>query len=100
METVRMCMEGRFGGEASLDKSSVVAGRFRYNSALGATIKASRKRLFALIREMLVVERLRLPGDGEQRTDVGVTGNLGKFIETYSPILQWLRRRDRMRWRR
>ena len=49
---------------------------------------------FALIREMLVVERLRQLDDGEQRTNTGVPGNLRNFIEAYSPILQWLRGRD------
>ena len=53
-----------------------------------ATIKAWRKRIYELIREMLVVERLRQLDDVEQRTDTGVPGN---FIETYSPILQWMR---------
>jgi hypothetical protein len=76
-------MEGRFGGEVS-----------RYHFTHDATIKAAWKRIFALIREMLVVERLRQPDDGEQRTNTGVPGNLGNFIDAYSPILQWLRGRD------
>ena len=94
MESVRKSMEGRFGGEASLDEFSVVAGLSRYHFASDSTIKASWKRIFALIREMLVVERLRQHVDGEQRTNTGVPGNLGNFIEAYSPILQWLRGRD------
>ena len=53
-----------------------------------ATIKAWRKRIYERIREMLVVERRRELDDVEQRTDTGVPGNL---IETYSPILQWMR---------
>ena len=52
-----------------------------------ATIKAWWKRIYELIREMLVVERLRQVDDVEGR-DMGVLGN---FIETlYSPILQWM----------
>jgi hypothetical protein len=53
-----------------------------------ATIKAWRKRIYELIREMLVVERRRQLDDVERCTDTGVPGN---FIETYSPILQWMR---------
>ena len=53
-----------------------------------ATIKAWRKRIYELIREMLVVERRRQLDDVERRTDTGVPGN---FIEAYSPILQWMR---------
>ena len=98
MESVRKSMEGRFGGEVSLHELSVVAGIARYDFAHKATIKASWKRIFALIRDMLVVmlvvERLRQPDDGEQRTNTGVPGNLGNFIDAYSPILQWLRGRD------
>ena len=94
MESARKSMEGRFGSEASLDELSAVAGISRYHFACIATIKALRKRIFALIREMLVVERLRQLDDGEQRTNTGVPGNLGDFIEAYSPILQWLRGRD------
>src|ERR1700734_304168 len=53
-----------------------------------ATIKAWRKRIYELIREMLVVERRRQLDDLERCIDTGVPGN---FIETYSPILQWMR---------
>jgi hypothetical protein len=53
-----------------------------------ATIKAWRKRIHELIREMLVVERGRQLDDVERCTDTGVPGN---FIEAYSPILQWMR---------
>ena len=94
MENLQKSMEGRFGGEASLDELSVVAGISRCHFAFDATIKAWWKRIFALIREMLVVERLRQIDDREQRTNTGVPGNLGNFIEAYSPILQWLRGRD------
>jgi hypothetical protein len=94
MESVRESVEGRFGGEASLDELSVAAGISRYHFAYDATIKASRKRIFALIREMLVVERRRQFDDAEQRGNTSVPGNLGNFIEAYSPILQWLRGRD------
>lgn len=94
MESVRKFVEGRFGGEVSLDEFSVVAGISRCHFAYGATIKASWKRIFALIREMLVVERRRQLDEGEQRTNTGAPGNLGNFIDTYSPILQWLRGRD------
>jgi hypothetical protein len=55
---------------------------------LDATIKGLRKRIYELMREMLVVERRRQLDDVERRTDTGVAGN---FIETlYSPILQWM----------
>jgi hypothetical protein len=54
-----------------------------------ATIKAWWKRIYKLIREMLVVERLRQLDDVEQRTSMGLPGNP---IEAYSPIFQWLRR--------
>ena len=94
MESVRKAvwfMESRFGGEASLDELSRAAGISRYDLANDAAIKAWWKRIFALIREMLVVERLREPDDVEQRTNTGGPGNL---IEAYSPILQWLRGRD------
>ena len=94
MESVRKSMEGRFGDEASLDELSVVAGISRCHFAYHAAIKALWKRIFALFCEMLVVERLCQLDDGEQRTDAGVPGNLGNFIEAYSPILQWLRGRD------
>jgi hypothetical protein len=52
------------------------------------TIKAWWKATYELIREMLVVERLRQPDDVEQRTGTDVPRNL---IEAYSPILQWMR---------
>jgi hypothetical protein len=55
---------------------------------VNATIKAWRKRIYELIREMLVVERRRQLDDVERRADTGVSGD---FIETYSPILQWMR---------
>jgi hypothetical protein len=94
MESVRKSIEGRFGGGAPLDELSVVAGLSRYCFAYEATIKALRKRIFRLIREMLVVERLRQPDDREPRANTGVPANLGNFIEAHSPILQWLRGRD------
>src|SRR5580693_10583350 len=53
-----------------------------------ATIKAWWKRIYELIREMLVVERLRQLDDVEQRTSTGLPGIP---IEAYSPIFQWLR---------
>jgi hypothetical protein len=53
-----------------------------------ATIKAWRKRIYELSREMLVVERLRQLDDVEQRASTGLPGNP---IEAYSPIFQWLR---------
>ena len=55
---------------------------------MDATIKAWRKRIYELIREMLVVKRRRQLDHVERRTDTGVPEN---FIETYSPILQWMR---------
>lgn len=55
---------------------------------MDATIKAWRKRIYELIREVLVVERRRQLDDVERCTDTGVPGN---FIVTYSPILQWMR---------
>jgi hypothetical protein len=91
MESVLKSMNGRFGGEASLDGLLVVAGISRYRFPNDATIKASWKRIFARIRETLVVERLRQPDDG---ADASAPGNLGNFIEAHSPILQWLRKRD------
>ena len=94
MESVRKSMESRFGGEASLDKLSVVAGISRCRFAYDATIKAWWQRIFARIGEILVVERLRQLDDGEQRPNIGVPRNLGNFIEAHSPILQWLRGRD------
>ena len=63
---------------------------FRYE----ATISASWRRIFALMREMLAVERVRQVDDGEQRANTGVPESLGNFIEAHSPILQWLRGRD------
>jgi len=92
MESVRKSMAGRFGGEASLE--SVVFGISRYRCAYAAAIEASWKRIFALIREMLVVERRRRLDGGEQCANPDVPGNLGNFIEAYSPILRWLRGRD------
>jgi hypothetical protein len=53
-----------------------------------ATVKAWRKRIYELIREMLVVERRRELDDVERCTDTGVPANV---IEAYSPILQWMR---------
>lgn len=94
MESVRKSMWGRFGGEASLDESSAVAGISRCRFAHEATIKAWWKRIFARIREMLVVERRRQLDDGERGANTGVPGNLGNFIEAHSPLLQWLRGRD------
>ena len=88
MESVRKSIEGRLGGEAPLDELSVVAGISRCHLAYDATIRASWKRIFVLIRDTLVVERLRQLDHGEQRTNMGVPGNLGNFIEAYSPILQ------------
>jgi hypothetical protein len=87
-------MEGRFEGEASLDEVSVAAGKARCHFAYDAAIKASWKRMFAPIREMLAVERLRQVDDGARVATTGVPENLGDFIEAYSPILQWLRGRD------
>ena len=55
---------------------------------MAATIKAWRKRIYELVRDMLVVERRRQFDDVEQHTDTGVPGNP---IEAYSPIFQWLR---------
>jgi hypothetical protein len=93
IEIARKSMEGRFRGEAPLELS-VVARISRCRFAYDATLKAWRKRIFALIREMPGVERLRQLDDGEQRGNPGVPGNLGNFIEAHSPILQWLRGRD------
>jgi hypothetical protein len=67
MESVQKAQwftESRFEGEVSLDELSQVAGISRYHFAHVATIKAWWKRIFALIREMLVVERLRQLDDG------------------------------------
>jgi hypothetical protein len=84
-------IEGRFGGEASLDELSHAARTSRRRFALDATIIAWRKRIFELIREMLVVERRRQLDDVEQRANAGVPGNP---IEAYSPIFRWLCGRD------
>ena len=94
MESVRKSIEGRFGGEASLDELSVIAGIARCHFTYDATIKASWKRIFALICKMLVVERFHQLNARDQRAMTGVPGNLGNFIEAHSPILQWLRGRD------
>ena len=67
----------------SLTNSALLGKR-----TVDATIKAWRKRIYELIREMLVVERSRQLDDVERCTDTGVPGN---FVETYSPILQWMR---------
>jgi hypothetical protein len=94
MENVRKSMEGRFGGEASFGQLSAIAGLSRRRFAYDAAIKASWKRIFALTREMLVVERASQPDEDERRANAGVPGNLGNFVEAYSPMLQWLRGRD------
>jgi hypothetical protein len=94
MESVRKSLQGRFGSEISLDELSAAARISRYHRAYDAAIKASWKRIFVSIREMLVVERLRQLDDSEQGANTGVPGNLGNFIEAHSPILQWLRGRD------
>ena len=91
MESVRKAlwfMESRFSGEVSLGELPVVAGVSRYHFALDATIRAWRKRIFELIREMLVVERRRQLDDVEQPT------NARNPIEVYSPIFRWLSGRD------
>jgi hypothetical protein len=88
MERVRKSVEGRYGGDASLDALSVAAGISRRHFVYQATIKAARKRIFALIRQMLLVERLRRPDDVEQCASTSV---LGSPIEAY---LEWLRGRD------
>jgi hypothetical protein len=77
--------------KVSLGESPVVAGISRYHFAHYATIKAWRKRIFELIREMLVVERRRQLDDVEERANTGVPGNP---IEVYSPIFRWLCGRD------
>jgi hypothetical protein len=79
----------------------------RKQRTVDATIKAWRKRIYELIREMLVVERRRQLDDVERCTDTGVLGN---FIEAYSPTVDaWAeigeggggaRRSDRRVWRR
>jgi hypothetical protein len=68
MESVRKALwfiESRFSGEASFDELPVVAGISRCRFALHATIRVWRKRIFNLIREMLVVERRRQLDDVE-----------------------------------
>lgn len=94
MEGVRQVLwfiESRLSGEVSLGELSVVAGISRRHFALDATIRVWRKRIFELIREMLVVERRRQLDDVEQRAHAGVPGN---SIEAYSPIFRWLCGRD------
>jgi hypothetical protein len=90
MEGVRKALwlsEGRFGGEASVGDLSHSAGISRRRFVPDATIRAWRKRIFELIREMLVVERRRQLDDVERRANAGVLGNP---IEGYSPIFRWL----------
>ena len=84
-------MESRFSDEVPPDELPVVAGISRYQFAVDATIRAWRKRIFELIREMLVVERRRQLDDVEQLAKAGVPGNP---IEVYSPIFRWLCGRD------
>jgi hypothetical protein len=94
MESVRKKMwfvESRFSGEVSPHESFGAAGISRYYFALDATIRAWRKRIFKLSREMLVVERRRQLDDVEQRANAGAPGNP---IEVYSPIFRWLCGRD------
>jgi hypothetical protein len=94
MDSVRKAlwfMESGFRGELSFDELSQAAGISRYHFGVGATIRASRKRIFELFREMLVVERRRRLDDIEQCANAGVPGNP---IEVYSPIFRWLCRRD------
>jgi hypothetical protein len=91
MESVRRAlwfMESRLSGEAPLHELFLVRGISRYRLALDATIRAWRRRIFARIREMLVVERRRQLDDIEQRT------NTRNPIEVYSPIFRWLCGRD------
>lgn len=54
-------------------------------TTVDVTIKAWRRRIYELIRETLVVERLRELDDVEQSD---VPRNL---VEAYSPILRWMR---------
>jgi len=94
MENVRKALwftESLFSDETPLDELSEVAGISRHHFAHYATIRAWRKRIFELIREMLVVERRRQLDDVEQRANAGVPRNP---IEVYSPIFQWLCKRD------
>jgi hypothetical protein len=69
-------MESRSSGETPLHELFEVAGISRYHFA---TIKAWWKRIFELIRDMLVVERLRQLDDAEQRTNTGVLGNFRAY---------------------
>ena len=78
VSTLKCIVRGYASRAASEGKQRTVDG----------TIKAWRKRIFELIREMLAVERLRQLDDVERCTDAGVPRN---FIEAYSPILQWMR---------
>jgi hypothetical protein len=94
MEGVRKALlfvESRFSGEAPPGEVSVVAGISRRYFVLDATIRAWRKRIFELIREMLVVERRRQLDDAEQGATASVPGNP---IEVHSPIFRWLCGRD------
>jgi hypothetical protein len=94
MESVRKALwfvASRFSGEVSLGELPVVAGISRCHFAVDATIRAWRKRIFELFREMLVVERRRQLDDVEQRANAGVPGNP---IEVYSPIFRWSCGRD------
>jgi hypothetical protein len=91
MESVRKApwfMESRFSGEVSLDELPVVARISRYHFAYDATIKAWRTRIFELICQTLVVDRLRQLDDVAQRT------NPLNPTEVYSPIFRWLCGRD------
>jgi len=54
-------------------------------TSVDATIKAWRKRIYELIGEALVVERLR------QLDDVEQSHAPRNLVEAYSPILQWMR---------
>ena len=91
MESVRKALwfvESRFSGEVSLGELPVIAGISRCHFAVDAKIRAWRKRIFELIREMLVVERRR------QLDDIGQRINARNPIEVYSPIFRWLCGRD------
>ena len=67
-----------------------VSGRRSVGNSLDATIRTGWKRVFELIRKMLVLERRRRRrcDDLEQRT------NTGSPIDVYSPIFRWLSGRD------
>jgi hypothetical protein len=94
MESVRKALwfvESRVSDEVSLGELPPVAGTSRHHFVLHATSVAWWKRIFELIREMLVVERRRQLDDVEQSANAGVPGNP---IEVYSPIYRWLCRRD------